>query len=1394
VTIVVSNGVTSTYTSTNSPVSGVEILDGGTMIVDSGGVVDAAQVSSGGHDIVSANGTVSDTVISNFATENVFAGGVADFTVISDFGSETVSSGGVASGTVISGATQEVGVVSGNLVNNSAGQEIFASGSAINTVISGYGTQIIDGGGVASGTVIDSGTGFMEGLQNVGGTAISTIVRAAGVETVDNGGVTRFSVISTGGTETALFGGVASGTVLSGGSAEIFGGSAFNMVIGSGGFEAVSSGTSTDAIVENGGEELVLSGMFLDPGSAFGTTVLSGGYEVVSAGGVLSNAMVSSGGTIQLWFSSSHIVWNSAGTNVVGGATISNGAAARLVLESGASLSGFTASDGQWVAIEAGSVASGTVVGGGVSSTLAVANIGAEFVEGGIDSGSVISSGGQEQVELGGSALDTVISNFGWETVSAGSLASGTQVKSGGQLFILAGGTVSGAVISSGGELFNSSGGVVSNTTISSGGTIAGLTLTSAYGLWAATGPHVIDGVTVEAGANIQQLFISSGGSISDFIDGSGVDDTVFSAGVVNGTTIGNGGFETVAFRGLASGSMVSSGGYQVISSGGTASDTVVSAGGSLFVSSGATASGAIVSSGGLVSLVLSSSLAWNPTGTNIVDGVTISAGAIVDFTLGSGASLSGFVDSAGSVLGVRAEDIIGPGATTTGTVIESGGTENDDGLAVGTVVESGGVLILENNVSYVFVSGGLSVMTATGVASNVVVSSGGELEYAGAINLLDGTVSGSVVSSGGIFEDFQLTSGLGSWNPNVTNEIDGATIDPGAIAGLAIVGGGSVSGFVNSSGASTTVDGVANGTVVKGGFFIVDGDGVASNTVVSSGGMMEIVPPGAFETGAVVSGSVVSSGGFVNLDASFGGFSAVASGLVVSSGGTIYFTEFGSLAWNASGANLVDGVTIQSGAHEVVTIAYTSGASGNGSISGFVDGPGDQLIIDPNGVTTGTVLSSGGLIDLAFESATSAAWSNNVLTLTLVSGGTTELSLPGSFQSADFVLSGDNDLGTLISLGSGGAPCFCPGTLIRTDCGEKAVETLVAGDEVVTLMGGPGRIIWVGTRTLDCARHPSPETVWPVRVAASALGDDLPSRDLFLSPDHALFVDDVLIPVKQLVNGTTISQQPRDQVTYYHVELARHDVILAEGLPVESYLDTGNRALFANAGIATMLHPDFATVNAGLKCREGNSCARLAVEADDVEPVWKRLAARAEALGYTRPTVSVTADPRLRLQVRGRELKPVTVLDGWYCFVLPQHHAGAVRMVSRADVASAMRPWLTDLRRLGVAVRRIRVRCGATLTEIAVDHPSLCEGWWEVERDNRRLWRWTNGDALLQLPSDAAMVEFQLTGTTDYRLDDSNTERSAGPARRAVSAAPTPHCATPAVTSAAGEKFAITA
>ena len=231
-----------------------------------------------------------------------------------------------------------------------------------------------------------------------------------------------------------------------------------------------------------------------------------------------------------------------------------------------------------------------------------------------------------------------------------------------------------------------------------------------------------------------------------------------------------------------------------------------------------------------------------------------------------------------------------------------------------------------------------------------------------------------------------------------------------------------------------------------------------------------------------------------------------------------------------------------------------------------------------------------------------------------IVNGNTLELLGAGGTDLGSLVFrnkTGDAPLGkAAMAAAAAQMACFAEGTLIDTVDGKRAVETLAVGDEVATLLGGSGRIVWVGSRAVDCARHPRPEAVRPVRIAAGAFGERVPARDLFVSPDHAIYVDGVLIPAKHLLNGTTIRQVRRRRVVYHHIELVEHNVVLAEGLPAESYLDTGDRAKFSGSKVIA-LHPDFS-----VRVLEAMGCAPVIVTGAHLAAVRERLDSRAETMG----------------------------------------------------------------------------------------------------------------------------------------------------------------------------------
>jgi Hint domain len=144
---------------------------------------------------------------------------------------------------------------------------------------------------------------------------------------------------------------------------------------------------------------------------------------------------------------------------------------------------------------------------------------------------------------------------------------------------------------------------------------------------------------------------------------------------------------------------------------------------------------------------------------------------------------------------------------------------------------------------------------------------------------------------------------------------------------------------------------------------------------------------------------------------------------------------------------------------------------------------------------------------------------------------------------------------------------CFLRGTRILTPHGEAPIEELTIGSLVETL-NGPLPVKWIGRRTFKKSASRWPSSVAPIRVARFALDDQYPSRDLYLSPKHCLFVDGVLIPVDRLVNGRSVAaadMDDREVIEYFHIELEAHEVIFAEGAPAETLLVTTGREGFAN-------------------------------------------------------------------------------------------------------------------------------------------------------------------------------------------------------------------------------------
>jgi len=154
--------------------------------------------------------------------------------------------------------------------------------------------------------------------------------------------------------------------------------------------------------------------------------------------------------------------------------------------------------------------------------------------------------------------------------------------------------------------------------------------------------------------------------------------------------------------------------------------------------------------------------------------------------------------------------------------------------------------------------------------------------------------------------------------------------------------------------------------------------------------------------------------------------------------------------------------------------------------------------------------------------------------------------------------------------------PCYCRGTLIETELGEVPVESLLTGDRVLTISGALKSIKWIGKRSYNGRFVLGRKDILPVCIKAGALDNDVPRRDLWVSPHHAMFLEGVLIEAKDLINRTSVVQAERvDKVEYFHIELDSHDVIIAEGALSETFIDDDSRGMFHNAHEYVLLYPD---------------------------------------------------------------------------------------------------------------------------------------------------------------------------------------------------------------------------
>ena len=673
---------------------------------------------------------------------------------------------------------------------------------------------------------------------------------------------------------------------------------------------------------------------------------------------------------------------------------------------------------------------------------------------------------------------------------------------------------------------------------------------------------------------------------------------------------------------------------------------------------------------------------------TVTVTPATFASGSVVDVTRGV-AVQSSILDPSLDTLGLI--------HATGGVVVAPDGVRAVVDLAGGTGValKQAGTLM---NAGYIQAAG--AVLVAPHAAARDVTLQGGV---------------GADLAGGGTVQNFSYIQAIGGVVAAPHGSVQNVVLDGGVAVELGQPGVVQNYAYIEAAGGVLVAQrGVAQNVDVKAAVGVdLAGGGTVQNFGLIDAAGGAVVARGGIAQNVAVQGGIGVELGAAGVVDNYGTISAEAGHLVAQHGIAHHITETpaigvdmtaGSTLLNAGLIQATDAVAFNGTGSDLILEAKGGNFGVAGSITGFV---------------------AGDTIDLANVANAGVAVGNGAdFVLTITSNGHVvgALDFAGPYTASSFQLSSNGSGGTDITASF---PCFAEGTHVATPQGEVAVETLAEGSLVLTASGATRPISWIGTRSIDCNTHPVPTQVWPVRVRSGAFGDGLPRRDLLISPGHAVFVDGLLIPVAHLINGASIFQERVASVTYYHIELDSHDVLLSEGLASESYLDTGNRGAFANADQAMTLHPDFSP-----RSHEVDGCAPYRTGGSEVEAVRRRLLERLDGLGFdAAEPVSLTVEAIAGDRVI-RQPVPPPASGRLLRLSLP---AGTDRLCLRSDVGvpAGLNVAITDVRGLGLCVGALFVD-GAL---VPLDSPALASGFYRVERGGAESWRWTDGAAEIILP-----------------------------------------------------------
>ncbi len=557
----------------------------------------------------------------------------------------------------------------------------------------------------------------------------------------------------------------------------------------------------------------------------------------------------------------------------------------------------------------------------------------------------------------------------------------------------------------------------------------------------------------------------------------------------------------------------------------------------------------------------------------------TLTVDSSVTATLAAGSSFAA-INNFGTldVLGGTATPINMEGNNADSVVVLTPGGASPDltNFGTGDEIVTHGVTIPSGDGLVLSYNAGTDVLTVseTNSSGGTVGTSSGTITGVPGNTLSTGSFIALESSTGLTIELAPTTSTTYDFSASSTGSFESYTNYTGGVApGDAL--GGNMTVAVTGGTASVSSGGVTDNGLIT----IASGTGFTDAGSLSGTGSLAVGAGGsAALTGATSLASITDAGSLTLAGTDAAAITLASGGQVTLSGN---FSD--SAAINGAGTLTVDaGVTATLASGSIASVLDAGTLDLTGSFGGSIDMQGNSAgtVVEFTGAsdvtnnTLNTALTNFGYTDKIIVGTADFALNGTgdvlhetynsgtgVLTVTDITSGASlnlDLGLTGSDPASYITVSGSSGELTVTL-------CFYPGTALATPAGEIKVEDIAAGDLLMTANGAKP-VRWIGQSHIHTG-FADPLRSLPIRIRQGALGDGLPVRDLLLSPDHAIAIDGVLVQASALVNGSTIIRDydVPEQFTYYHVELDSHELLFAEGIEAESFVDNVDRMHFHN-------------------------------------------------------------------------------------------------------------------------------------------------------------------------------------------------------------------------------------